>query len=125
MLGIATGVGVQASYLSTAAAESQVLGRRMTTDANSLLVLYLGSGDGGGYQPVGGKARVKEAFPRDHLEKMRMIAPYLDEDHRPDWERNDLVTEFRLFESELRRKFPELDALVTRALASKWAYEWR
>jgi len=50
---------------------------------NSLLKLYLGADDDGRYQPIGRADGIRDAFPSDYEEKMRMIAPHLDEDCTP------------------------------------------
>jgi len=89
---------------------------------NELLKLYLGADEKGGYQPVGQAERLRQAFPIDYADKLRQIAPYLQADHAPDWTQHDLPAESRLFEAELRQKYPELDASVVRALANRWSY---
>ncbi len=97
----------------------------MTTEINSLLKLYLGAEENGGYQPIGCEERIKNAFPGDYVGKMRQISQYLDEDHTPDWTKNDLIAESHLFEGELRTKYPELDSIVIRALANRWPFGWK
>jgi hypothetical protein len=95
----------------------------MNPDINFILKTYLGADDSGGYEPLYRDARMKEAFPHSHAEMLDLIQPYLDEDHEPD-RAGDLLQQSHQFEAMLRAKFPELDALVARALANRWHFGW-
>ena len=93
----------------------------MKPDVNYVLKIYLGAGKNGGYEPLYREERMKQAFPDSHAEMFQLIAPYLEEDHAPDWT-SDLLEESNRFERALRRKFPELDAIAARALANRWHF---
>jgi len=53
-----------------------------------------------------------------------LMAPYLEADQERDWTL-DLIQDTQRFETTLRRKFPELDAVTARALANRWSFGWR
>lgn len=55
---------------------------------------------------------------------MDLMAPYLEADRERDWTL-DLVQDRDRFETTLRQKFPELDAVIARALANRWSFGWR
>jgi hypothetical protein len=82
-----------------------------TTEINDLLHLFLGADERGGFQPVGCDERLRRAFPDTHSEKMGMIQRYL--------------AESRLFAKMLEAMFPELDSISARALANRFAYDWK
>jgi hypothetical protein len=94
------------------------------TDVNSLLKLYLGADENGGYIPLNCEERLKRAFPDRHEEIMQLIVPYLEEDRERDW-RMDFLEDTHRFETMLRQKFPELDAISARALANRWSFRWK
>jgi hypothetical protein len=94
------------------------------SDINALLKLYLGADEEGSYRPIFREERFKKEFPQNHSEKMRLIAPYLDEDRDRDWTM-DFPEDIRRFEAELRQKFPELDAISAKALANRWSFGWK
>jgi hypothetical protein len=98
-----------------------------TTDINDLLHLFLGADEKGGFQPIGCDERFRRAFPDTHGEKMRAIQRYLDAgaDYQPDWSKNDLVAESRLFAKMLEASFPELDLISVRALANRFSFDWK
>jgi hypothetical protein len=96
----------------------------MKPDINRVLKVYLGADATGGYEPLYREERMKQTFPDSYVEMMQLIAPYLDEDQERDWGR-DLVKERNRFEASLRNKFPELDAITTRALANRWSFAWK
>jgi hypothetical protein len=91
---------------------------------NYVLKVYLGTDETGGYQPLYREERFRQAFPDNYSETMGLIAPYLEEDQEPDCT-CDLVQGRDRFEATLRQKFPELDAIIARALANRWSFKWR
>jgi hypothetical protein len=93
-------------------------------EVNQILKIYLGADESGGYEPLYRDERMREAFPDSYSEMMALIAPYLGEDHQPDGTTGDLIQHAAHFEAKLRRKFPELDATVVRALANRWHFGW-
>jgi len=97
----------------------------MTTDINKLLKIYLGTDENGGYQPIGCEERIMSAFPIDYNQKMDLIAPYLNEEHSPDWAKNDLLTECKKFEGVIHRKYPEIEKIVVRSLVNRWSFSWK
>ena len=97
----------------------------MKPDINHVLRVYLGADEHGGYQPVFREERMRQAFPDKYAEMMELIAPYLEEDYWPDWTQGDLIQETDRFEAKLRHKFPELDAIVVRALGNRWSFAWK
>lgn len=91
---------------------------------NATLRVYLGS-ETGGYQPLGDpRERVRRAFPDDHTSRSSLIATYLDEDMVIDWDATSLDEAGDLFAEVLRQKYPELDAISVRGLASRMTYVW-
>ena len=97
----------------------------MQPDLNYVLKVYLGADEDGGYEPLYREERMRQAFPENYSQMMELIAPYLEEDHVPDWARGDLIQERDLFEVKLGRKFPELDATAVRALGNRWSFGWK
>lgn len=91
---------------------------------NHVLRIYLGTDDNGGYEPLYRDERMRQAFPDSYLQMMQLIAPYLEEDQEPDRTMGDLIQQAERFAATLRQKFPELDATVIRALASRWHFGW-
>jgi hypothetical protein len=91
-------------------------------DVNHVLKVYLGADENGGYEPLYGNERLRQAFPETHLEMMKLIAPYLDAEQEPDRTMGDLIQQAERFEATLRQKFVELDAIAARALANRWHF---
>lgn len=91
-------------------------------EINHILKVYLGAGESGGYEPLYGNERMREAFPDSYSQAMALIAPYLEGGPEPDWTTGDLLRQAAHFEATLRQKFPELDATVVRALANRWHF---
>ena len=92
-------------------------------DANDILQIYLGTDEGGGYQPVGnGEDRLAEAFPDEEVSLMMDgICRYLDfwiEELLSD----DLAEAAEHFETKIGSEYPELDEISRRALGSRYAY---
>ena len=96
----------------------------MKPDINHVLKVYLGTDETGGYEPIYREERLGQAFPETHAQMMELIAPYLQADHERDWT-VDLVQGRDQFEAILCQKFPELDPVIARALANRWAYSWK
>ena len=95
-------------------------------DLNYVLKVYLGIDENGGYEPLYGEERMRQAFPDNYLQLKALIAPYLDEDQTPDRsnENLDLIQEADRFADLLRSKFPELDDMTIRALSNRWHFGW-
>src|SRR5262245_20354577 len=93
----------------------------MKADINHVLKVYLGADENGGYEPLYCEERLRQAFPDGYAEMKRLIARYLQEQHVSDWT-GDLIQERDHFERALRQKFPELNAIVARALANRWHF---
>jgi len=55
---------------------------------------------------------------------MALMTPYLDADQERDWTL-DFILDAQRFEAALRQKFPELDAVIARALANRWSFGWK
>ena len=96
----------------------------MRPDINRLLKVYLGADENGGYEPLYGDERMREAFPDSYPQALEVIAPYLEENQEPDRTRGSLIQQAESFEATLRQKFPELDGSVLRALANRWHFGW-
>src|SRR5262245_17643437 len=98
----------------------------MKPDASSVLKIYLGADDNGGYEPLYRDERMKKAFPDSHVRMMELIAPYLAEERDPDLSVGsaDLISQASQFAEHLRRKFPELDDIAIKALANRWHFGW-
>jgi hypothetical protein len=94
------------------------------SDINALLKLYLGADENGSYFPLNCEERFKKEFPENHSKMMQLIAPYLEEDRERDWTM-DFLEDTHRFETALRQKFPELDAISARALANRWSFGWK
>lgn len=96
----------------------------MKPEVNQILKVYLGADESGGYEPLYRDERMRKAFPDSHRQMMALIARYLGEDREPDRTAGDLLQQAARFEATLRQRFPELDAIVVRALANRWHFEW-
>ena len=96
----------------------------MKLDINHILKVYLGTDEAGGYEPLYREERLRQAFPDTHSQMMELMAPYLEADRERDWTL-DLVQDRDRFETTLRQKFPELDAVIARALANRWSFGWK
>ena len=96
----------------------------MKPDLNHVLKVYLGTDESGGYEPLYKEERLRKAFPDSYSQMMELMAPYLKADQERDWTL-DLVQERDRFDAALRLKFPELDAIIARALANRWAFNWK
>ncbi len=96
----------------------------MMPDINSVLKVYLGADEHGGYQPLYRDERMRQAFPDSYPQMMQLIASYLEEDQAPDPTMGDLIQQAERFEATLRQSFPELDATVVKALANRWHFGW-
>lgn len=96
----------------------------MKPDINHVLKVYLGTDESGGYEPLYREERLRKAFPDSHSQMTELMAPYLEADQQRDWTL-DLVQERDRFESTLRQKFPELNAIIARALANRWSFGWK
>jgi len=94
-------------------------------DINHILRIYLDADADGAFQPFGCEERLRLAFPKDYSRVMKLASPYLDEHQSPDWSRGDLVEESNRFAETLRQKFPELDDICIRALANRWAFDYK
>jgi hypothetical protein len=97
----------------------------MKPDINAILKIYLGTNETGRFQPIGCDDRLRRAFPADHEEKRQLVARYLKADRTPDWSKNDLIRERDLFAETLRKEFPELDEIIVKSLANRFAFGWR
>jgi hypothetical protein len=100
---------------------------RTHIDINQALRVYLGD-ESGGYQPIGDPdERLLRAYPRDHHAVRRAIEPYLREQERftIDWNHHSLQRAAELFASTVRRRYPELDAISARGLASRFTFDWK
>ena len=87
------------------------------------LKTYLGADENGAYEPLYCEERLKQSFPEDHTEMMRLITPYLEVDRRPN-SGQELTEDADRFAEELRDRFPELDEIAVRALANRWHFGW-
>jgi len=96
----------------------------MKPDLNHVLKVYLGTDESGGYEPLYREERLRQAFPDSHSQMTELMAPYLEADQERDWTL-DLIQDTQRFETTLRRKFPELDAVTARALANRSSFGWR
>jgi hypothetical protein len=96
----------------------------MKPDVNRVLKIYLGADEHGGYEPLKRDERMRQAFPDTYSQMMQAIAPYLGENQEPDRTKGDLIQQAERFEATLRQKFPELDAIVVRALSNRWHFGW-
>lgn len=96
-------------------------------DINHVLKVYLGADANGGFQPVGCDERLRSAFPRDYTRMMDLLSPYLAEDQPQNewWSATTLGQASDRFAEKLRQKFPELDAISIRALASRRAFDYK
>ena len=83
----------------------------MKPDLNHVLKVYLGTDESGGYEPLYREERLRQAFPDSHSQMTELMAPYLEADQERDWTL-DLIQDTQRFETTLRRKFPELDAVT-------------
>jgi hypothetical protein len=99
----------------------------MAFDPSEVLIVYLGAGQTGGYQPVGKEERLRAAYPRNVQLALSAIEKYLEfPDYPPaEWSSNDLAKEQGVYEERLARAFPELSARATNALACRWSYGWK
>jgi hypothetical protein len=96
----------------------------MKPDVNLLLKVYLGADENGGYEPLYRDERMRQAFPDNYSEMMQLIAPYLRENQERDSTKGDLIQQAERFQAALAQKFPELDAIVVRALGNRWHFDW-
>ena len=99
----------------------------MAFDASEVLVVYLGAGETGGYQPIGCDERLRAAYPRNFQVALAEIEKYLNfpDYPPPEWGSTDLATEQGIYEKRLAEAFPELSARAVNALACRWSYGWR
>lgn len=98
----------------------------MISSVNESLKRCLGGAEVCGYQPVGFEERLREAFDAATAAEQALMRSALDLEWSPSqWARGDLSADAAAYEVMLRDRFPELEALVIRALASRWAYQWR
>jgi hypothetical protein len=99
--------------------------KKMASEVNEALKVYLGTDATGGFNPIGCVERLVHAYPTDHLQKQKLIECYLNEWHAPDWSKHDLIQAGDVFEDILRMKFPELDAVIIRALGNRFTFNNR
>jgi hypothetical protein len=97
----------------------------MLDNINEILRIYLGTDTSGGYQPVGCEDRLRDAYPSNPDMVLARIAHYLDFEFSPAYQFPDLVQARDAFESAIKTTFPELEPVVARALANRYAYNWR
>ena len=98
----------------------------MNTGASSVLKVYLGASQSGGYLPYGHVERMSSAYGNDADAMLAKIQKYLDMDHPlSDWSQSDLGKEQQVFEALLAQSFPELSNVAVNALACRWSYSWR
>ena len=99
----------------------------MKFDPSAALLVYLGAGTTGGYQPIGTEERLKAAYPRDFHAAHQSIKKYLEFSAHPleNWTSDDLAKEQGIFEQELAGAFPDLSAPALNALACRWSFSNR
>ena len=97
----------------------------MSSEINDALRVYLGTDGNGGFDPIGCEERLAHAYPVDHVQKRRLIERYLAEWQTPDWSKQDLIQAGDAFADILRKKFPELETVIVRALANRFTFSWR
>lgn len=94
---------------------------------NKALRAYLGD-ESGGYDPIGdADDRLRRAFPADYESVRAALGKYLDEQTRFDYPSSapSLGEAGEVFAQSLHAKYPELDAVSIRGLASRFTYGWR
>ncbi len=97
----------------------------MKKDINSILQIYLGTDQNGGYQPIGKDDRLKVAHPEQYDKVREIIKPYLDFEFTPNWEKQTLNQAGDAFIKEILIIYPELTNLTARSLSNRFTYNWR
>jgi hypothetical protein len=102
--------------------------RSLALNVNRALQVYLGCDAAGGYDPIGDhEKRLRRAYPFRHRSARSAVDGYLREASDFDYpiDAPSLSAAADMFAEAMRHRFPELDAVTVRCLASRFAYNWK